>query len=347
MYILFQRLKRILNLPVALVTLAFGLMFGFATVGFKLTEGALDPGISWLDAAWWALVTMTTVGYGDLAPKTVVGRFLVGYPTLVLGVAFLGYAMSLLAVSMLEIKRNTRKGLRMIKADGHVLIIRFTSVEGIMRVVNEIKSEKDTEKLEIILVDEFLEELPVELHDQGVQYVNGDPAKLTTLKRANFTKARSAIILADKEDPTKSDLKNLAVVLTIESESSGVHTIVECIDPDHIPYFKRAGCDSVLCLNVMAGQIMAQELLDPGITTVIKELTSNTTGKQFYINEIPPSMTVYAELTQHFQTQARTLVAGVRRAGVNHILPEPAMPLEAGDQAILISAVRPSFDHKV
>lgn len=44
---------------------------------------------------WYALVTITTVGYGDLAPQTMGGRFIVALPLMALGIGLLGYVLSL------------------------------------------------------------------------------------------------------------------------------------------------------------------------------------------------------------------------------------------------------------
>ena len=75
---------------------------------FELDE---RPDFEWHNAIWWSFVTMTTVGYGDWAPITPNGQFLVGLPTMLVGVSVLGYILSLLASLILETKIKELKGM--------------------------------------------------------------------------------------------------------------------------------------------------------------------------------------------------------------------------------------------
>lgn len=336
-------LRHYLRHPWQIVLLTILLIFFYSTIGFKVVEGANNPEVTWADAAWWALVTMTTVGYGDISPATTLGRFLIGYPTLIVGVASIGYLLSLSASYMFESRQKARKGMKEIKAKNHILIIKFNSLAKVLQLVEEIRKDSSTQAAPIVLIDDKLKEIPVELAKKDILFVKGDPSKLNTLERANFRKAKSAIILSDTTDPKNADLKNLAIVLTLEKEHSSIYTIVECLDPDRITILKRAGSDSVICLSDMTSQIMAQELQDPGMGELLNELTSNTKGKQFYISEIPSGFKEYSEVKSRF-SESQCVLIGLKDDKENILLPPPDLKIEPHHKAILISTKRPNFN---
>ena len=56
------------------VILLFIILYWYAVSGFLYFELPEKPDLNWLDAMWWALVTMTTVGYGDLVPTNPVSK---------------------------------------------------------------------------------------------------------------------------------------------------------------------------------------------------------------------------------------------------------------------------------
>ncbi|NWF36159.1 ion channel [Mariprofundus sp. KV] len=84
-----DRLLRLLvlsgdSLPAAMATL-FGLVFIFGTVTFSLEHGSNPQFGDFQDGLWWAFVTLTTVGYGDIVPQTPAGR-VVAVMTMIFGV---------------------------------------------------------------------------------------------------------------------------------------------------------------------------------------------------------------------------------------------------------------------
>lgn len=325
-----------------MASLFFLLIFLYSSVGFYLFEKSHQPGLTWYDAAWWSLVTMTTVGYGDLAPVTIEGRFLIGYPTLIVGVALIGYFLSLLASFVFESRMSRRKGRMLMKLKNHVLIVRFSSEASVARLVNEIRKDRTTSSSEIVIIDQNLDEIPPGLAKQKVLFVKGNPGELTVLERANFCSAKSAIILADLQDPLHSDLKNLAVMITLKSVAKQLRAIVECLNPEHVDLFTRAGCDSVVCVSAMASQMIAQEMQDPGTLDIVSELTSNATGKQFYVIEVPRKYQSYGEVREGFEGPGAVL-AGVRRGQNNYFLPESSFHIRQGDKAVFIASHRPKF----
>ena len=84
---IFKSDGRIAILPLVL------LMISISSASFYLLERGQHENLSYFDALWWSVVTMTTVGYGDLYPQTFGGRFLVGLPTMLLGIALLAIVL--------------------------------------------------------------------------------------------------------------------------------------------------------------------------------------------------------------------------------------------------------------
>ena len=306
---------------------------------FELVE---NPNLSWADAFWWTVVTMTTVGYGDLFPTTFYGRFLVGFPTMLLGVGILGYVLSLLATAMFESRAMELKGMKAIKKAGHIIICNFVNQERISELLRELRRDTSTGDRDVVLIDETLESLPAELHSSEISFVKGDPACEETLDQASLESAHTVIILADPSDPRQSDNNNLRIGLTVEHLHPSINTVVECMSPKNEVYFRRANCDSVVCTAGLAGRMIIQELQDPGVGAIVEELTSNAHGKQFYIQHVGESHTTYQSLQSHYASLKDCVLFGIRRNEENHLLPEPEFALEPSDSAICIAASRPA-----
>jgi voltage-gated potassium channel len=312
----------------------------YAASGYMCFELPVHPDLTWSDAFWWTVVTMTTVGYGDLFPTTLWGRVLVGFPTMLLGVGMLGYVLSLVASAMFESKAMENKGMKRIIETGHIIICNYVSDERIMELIRELRRDTSTRDRTLILIDNDLEELPSDLRETGIQFVRGDAASEETLSRANLCDCHAVIIQADPHKPAHSDNRNLKIGLTIEHLCASVYTIVECIDPENEIYFKRVNCDSVVCIAALAGRMMVQELQDPGVGSIVEELTSNEHGKQFYVQAIAGSYPDYASLSAAYVEQPNCVLLGIRRGGDNHLLPDSDFLLEPTDKAILVAAGR-------
>lgn len=317
----------------------FSIMYVYATLGFWWLEKSLQPDLTLLDAAWWAMVTMTTVGYGDLYPQSDLGRFLVGYPTLIFGVAILGYGLSIIASALLEAEQKRRRGLKSTHAKQHVVIIHYKNADRIEQIVSQLQCDSSTHKLDIVLIDNRLEELPTELSERGVHFVKGEGSKLDILQKAGVPRAAYVVVLADEKDPESSDFRNLAVILSVAELNPQVRIISEAHKPEHVDFLKRAGCYSVICVEAISSQLMVQELQDPGVADIVSELTSNTVGQQIYVTDLPKSFSTFLEVRDAF-LERDDVVVGIRRKQSNLISPSLRTELRPGDQAIIIASER-------
>ncbi len=193
-----------------------------------------------------------------------------------------------------------------------------------------------------MLIDDSLEQLPVELQQLEIRFVKGSPAREAVLLQANVPEARALIIQASADQPELSDAQNLKVALVVETLCASVFTVVECVDPENADFFRRANCDSVVCIAALAEQMLIQEIQDTGVADVVADLTSNADGEQFYIIELESQLKgTYRDLRTRYE-DGKTALMGVRRGSENVILPGDDFALENGDQAIVVCAQRPA-----
>ena len=283
MQLVLQRIVR--NPPALLRILAIlGAILLYGTTGFLYFELPGNPDLNWGDGLWYTLVTMATVGYGDLFPKTPGGRFLVGAPVMLMGIGLLGYALSMIAAALVTSQAKELKGMSTFHLVDHLVIINFPSLEKVERVLDELRHEPTFGlSRSVVLVDETLEELPPELQKRNVSFVRGNPTRDETLGRACIDTAKHAIVLCKTPADPASDNLNVAIVLAIEVRNRAVDSVVECVDPSSEELLRKAGCDHVVCLSRFEANFVTQELLNPGIQEVVEDLLSSAGGQQMYL----------------------------------------------------------------
>ncbi len=324
-------------------------MLIYATVGFLITESRENPELNWLDGLWWAIVSMTTVGYGDLFPQTTAGRYLVGIPTMFFGCALVAQILSSMADRIIETQSKKRKGLGRMNLKGHIIIVCCPSIRKVEELVSEIRADASTHATPIVLIDSTLEELPEELTSLGVTFVRGEGEELNVLERANYQQAAQVILLSEAKKGKMSDLQNLAIVLLIESHAPHIRTVAEVLSPDKVKVFEKAGCDTVICLAAMSSKLIAQEIQDPGFSLVVHELSSNRDGKQIYIIPFSSSIRTYSELEYELRDKDALLI-GISHSDENGGGPQKStwypkadFLLKESDRAIIIAENRPQY----
>lgn len=320
--------------------LLFILLYMYAVAGFIFFELPGKPDLTWTDAAWWALVTMTTVGYGDYFPVTTGGRYLVGIPTMIFGIGFLGFIISEVAAKMIESRSMRLRGMADIKLKNHVIIINFNRLENILKLIRELRSDASTMQKGICLIDESLPELPDELQQLNIRFVRGNPTREKTLKQAGIDQAGHAIILSKDPSDAHSDDQNLATLLVMENLNSRIFSIVEVIDPEKIEQMEIAGCDSAVCVSELTTNLVIQELQDPGVKKIIHELTSNSFGLQIYLVPISNLKNWRFKEVVDWGLQNQYTVLGLLRNGKNLLNCALNEKVENTDKAIIIGSNR-------
>src|SRR5712692_9371772 len=257
------------------------------------------------DAIWWAIVTLTTVGYGDKVPVSPGGKAIAVFVMFggVVLISILTATVSSIFVTRI-LKEN--QGLKQIRSKDHTVICGWNyNTEDIIRTF----SKHTPHLMEIVLVNElpperaetFISESP----NLIIKYVHGDYTKEAVLHLANIRGARSAIILPDISTGVsqQTDDRTLLATLAIKSLNPNVKVYAHIVNRTNISHLKRAHADEVIVSDEHIGFFIANHVLYPGAPQVVDDLLNDEHGQ--YVRRVPiPKEFVgkkYEELLTHFK----------------------------------------------
>ena len=322
-----------------LMTVAMNLIFG---TSFYLAEHEGQPELSWSDSLWWAMVTMTTVGYGDYYAQSAVGRFLVSYLTFIFGIGLLGYMLGTLAEVIILRSSRKRKGLVPLMKNDLVLICGFPSQAKVLQIVKELRLTPEYSKCSIAIVTDKLEELPDEMAISDILFVRGSPMQEEVLHRANLRECRGVIVLSDDPGDPDSDARTFAVsaiVSGIERELGlDIRVVSELLNKQNSEMMLRTGTDGIVSHEGITDCLIVQEFLYPGINRIIHQIISNAVGSQFYILETRLTGHKVRDLQVAALEHAENLqVIGILHDGGYILNPDKNHTIEEGDNLIVLA----------
>lgn len=342
--VLLRLLKRrlIKNPPAPLrVTALLAAVLLYGTTGFLYFEMTRNPDLTWADGLWWAIVTIGTVGYGDLYPATPGGRFIVAVPVMIFGIGLLGYVLSLAATALIQAKTKELHGMGSLKVKGHLVILNFPSLGKVERVLEELARDALFDRsIDVVLVDEDLAEIPPELLERRVRFIRGNPARDETLARACVDDAAYAVVLSKRPSDPHSDDLSVAITLAVEARSKKVHTVVECVDFATEELLRKAGCDSIVCTSRFDAHFLSHELLNPGVQEVIEDLTSSAQGQQIYLTPFRAAERARFDEVAKACRKHGHLAVGVQRREGRHLNVEPDFEVSRDDTIVTIGPAR-------
>ena len=250
----------------------FGLALVFA-VAFSYFEN-----VDFFTAFYWAVITIATIGYGDVTPKTEAGR-IVAMVAAVAGISTFTALVSLLAENFISSSLRRMMGMHRVRYSNHYLVIgRGSSVS---TCVNELlgaieRGELKLAPIVVVFPDEE-ERKRVELPEE-VEVLIGDPTSRETLERARVDRA-SHVILALEDDS-----KAVFVTLMVKRMSKA-RVFVEVLSEDSVELLRGAGADRVVVSRSLAGRLLASSIFEPEVVDVIEDITSSVGGYDVAVME--------------------------------------------------------------
>ena len=228
------------------------LVFSFGLFVFMYVEGW-----GFIDSFYMVVITLSTVGFGEIQPLSDRGRLLTSV-IIILGVGNIAYIVGSFTQMLVDGHLNNllwrRKVQRRIdKLDNHYIICGYGRIGSV--VVQEIlKVSSD------VVVVEHAPELIEQLKRDGIMHLCGDATDDTLLIAAGIKRAKSIVTALTDE------AANVYVTLTARQLNPKISIIARANNASHITRLEFAGADRVVLPHLIGGMRMAHTVLRPTVT---------------------------------------------------------------------------------
>ncbi|MCF8032788.1 MAG: NAD-binding protein [Desulfarculaceae bacterium] len=243
------------------------------TLGYRLLEN-----YTWLEALYMTVITVTTVGFGEVRPLGPEGRIF----TIILmltGVGTIFYLLTAFTQFVVEGKlrqvmgrRSLERTIRSIK--DHYIVCGYGRIGAL---VTEMIMESGRE---VVVIDDK-EEVTRRLESEGINYVLGSATEDESLLAAGVERAKGLIA------SVSSDAGNVYIVLTAKDMRPDLFIIARATEPGSERKLKHAGADKVVSPYFIGARRMAQTVLRPTVADFIDLTFHSATDQPLRMEELP------------------------------------------------------------
>lgn len=324
-------MKNILDSKITVALLLLLVVFMAGVIGFRFFSE-----YSWIDAFYMTVITITTVGYGEVMPLSPSEKVFVSL-LIISSIFIVGYAISVITEYILSkntgILRQKKLQKKLASMHNHIIIC------GYGRNGKQVAQKLMAYNRPYVIIEKD-ESVIERFYDENTLFILGDAIEDEILVKAGIEKA-STLICA-----TPSDADNLFVVLSARQMNKNLKIISRASEETSYKKMKLAGADNVIMPAKIGGDHMASLVVVPDLVEFLDNLTVSGKEESINVEQIPfekmcPDGKEQAIHDLDVRKKTGCSIIGYRSPTGEYIVnPEPSLVLQKNSKLILIG--RPS-----
>lgn len=301
------------------------LLTAFGALGYRAIEG-----MAWFDALYLTIVTISTVGFGDITPQTLPGK-LFAMLLIVMGVGAALYLLSVIAEGVLagrlrSVLMRSAMMRKIQRLEGHVIVCGFGRFGRI--VVDELLQAGRS----LVVVESDLA-LGPDLERLGIDFVLGSATRDEILEQAAVVHAEALVVA------TSDEADNVFITLSARELNPGIRIHARAESESGIRRLRQAGADFVNSPYQMGGIRTAASLLRPSVVDFL-ELSAASHGHEIDLEEVRvgPGAAIAASAVREIEADnPRLRIVALKQPGQSiQLIPRPDERIQAGDHLVVI-----------
>ena len=332
---IFNSIKKIFDNELAKIITILVVMWLFGAIGILVLESKNQPDFNSLkNTLWWTIVTMTTVGYGDMSPQGDYSRLFATFLMLT-GIGISGLFTSTMSSIFVTKKIREGRGLETVKTKNHIVICGYNpNLEMILDFI--IKSYNN--EFPIVLVNDLSEDKINSILSKyskiEIKFVKGDHSRENILEKANVLNSKSVMVLTDDAD-INGDQKTILSTLTLKNINSNLRVIAQVSNRENITHLRRANVDEIIINDKFETFMTASHILDPGVPQALHQLIDENSLHKFQSKSISKDFIgkTFDELSKSLRDQYGWIAIGLfleeEKMGLSDFLSADTSSLDA------------------